>query len=115
MYFKQEDIEKLLDSLRIEEVVGEFVDLKKAGSSYKGLCPFHADTNPSFTVSPEKKICKCFVCNSGGNAINFYTKIKNISFPEAVKDLARKYRVNIREYQSNSKDIEKNEKYYRIM
>ena len=115
MYFKQEDIEKLLDSLRIEEVVGEFVDLKKAGSSYKGLCPFHADTNPSFTVSPEKKICKCFVCNSGGNAINFYAKIKNISFPEAVKDLARKYRVNIREYQSNSKDIEKNEKYYRIM
>ena len=76
MYYKQEDIDKLLDNLRIEEVVGEFIELKKVGSSYKGLCPFHADTNPSFSVTPEKKICKCFVCGSGGNAINFYSKIK---------------------------------------
>ena len=79
MYFRNEDIEKLLDSLRIEEVVGEFVDLKKSGSSYKGLCPFHADTNPSFSVKPEKKICKCFVCGSGGNAINFLLKNKKYS------------------------------------
>ena len=114
MYFRNEDIEKLLDSLRIEEVVGEFVDLKKSGSSYKGLCPFHADTNPSFSVKPEKKICKCFVCGSGGNAINFYSKIKNIPYMEAVKELAQKYRVNIKEYNAKNTDID-NEKFYQIM
>ena len=114
MYFRNEDIEKLLDSLRIEEVVGEFVDLKKSGSSYKGLCPFHADTNPSFSVKPEKKICKCFVCGSGGNAINFYSKIKNIPYMEAVKELAKKYRVNITEYNAKNIDID-NEKFYQIM
>ena len=114
MYFRNEDIEKLLDSLRIEEVVGEFVDLKKSGSSYKGLCPFHADTNPSFSVKPEKKICKCFVCGSGGNAINFYSKIKNIPYMEAVKELAKRYRVNIKEYNAKNKDID-NEKFYQIM
>ena len=114
MYFRNEDIEKLLDSLRIEEVVGEFVDLKKSGSSYKGLCPFHADTNPSFSVKPEKKICKCFVCGSGGNAINFYSKIKNIPYMEAVKELAQKYRVNIKEHNAKNIDID-NEKFYQIM
>ena len=114
MYFRNEDIEKLLDSLRIEEVVGEFVDLKKSGSSYKGLCPFHADTNPSFSVKPEKKICKCFVCGTGGNAINFYSKIKNIPYMEAVKELAKRYRVNIKEYNAKNTDID-NEKFYQIM
>ena len=114
MYFRNEDIEKLLDSLKIEEVVGEFVDLKKSGSSYKGLCPFHADTNPSFSVKPEKRICKCFVCGSGGNAINFYSKIKNIPYMEAVKELAQKYRVNIKEYNAKNTDID-NEKFYQIM
>ena len=114
MYFRNEDIEKLLDSLRIEEVVGEFVDLKKSGSSYKGLCPFHADTNPSFSVKPEKRICKCFVCGSGGNAINFYSKIKNIPYMEAVKELAQKYRVNIKEHNAKNIDID-NEKFYQIM
>ena len=114
MYFRNEDIEKLLDSLKIEEVVGEFVDLKKSGSSYKGLCPFHADTNPSFSVKPEKRICKCFVCGSGGNAINFYSKIKNIPYMEAVKELAEKYRVNIKEHNAKNIDID-NEKFYQIM
>ena len=114
MYFKQEDIDKLLDNLRIEEVVGEFIELKKVGSSYKGLCPFHADTNPSFSVTPEKKICKCFVCGSGGNAINFYSKIKNVSYMEAVKDLSKKYRINIKEYNSPNTN-ENYEKFYQIM
>ena len=114
MYFKQEDIDKLLDNLRIEEVVGEFIELKKVGSSYKGLCPFHADTNPSFSVTPEKKICKCFVCGSGGNAINFYSKIKNVSYMEAAKDLSKKYRINIKEYNSPNTN-ENYEKFYQIM
>ena len=114
MYYKQEDIDKLLDNLRIEEVVGEFIELKKVGSSYKGLCPFHADTNPSFSVTPEKKICKCFVCGSGGNSINFYSKIKNISYTEAIRELAKKYRINIKEYNSTNPN-ENYEKFYNIM
>ncbi len=117
MYYKNEDIEKLLDELKIEEVVGEVVDLKKSGSNYKGICPFHADTNPSFSVNPAKNICKCFVCGTGGNPITFYSKYKKISFSEAVKELAKKYRVNIKE-QISTKNIEKikeNEKYYKIM
>ncbi len=114
MYFKQEDIDKLLDNLRIEEVVGEFIELKKVGSSYKGLCPFHADTNPSFSVTPEKKLCKCFVCGSGGNAINFYSKIKNISYTDAIRELSKKYRINIKEY-NNTNVNENYEKFYQIM
>lgn len=114
MYYKQEDIDKLLDNLKIEEVVGEFIELKKVGSSYKGLCPFHADTNPSFSVNTEKKICKCFVCGSGGNAINFYSKIKNISYTEAIRELSKKYKINIKEY-SNTNINENYEKFYQIM
>ncbi|WP_405349586.1 DNA primase [Fusobacterium animalis] len=114
MYYKQEDIDKLLDNLKIEEVVGEFIELKKVGSSYKGLCPFHADTNPSFSVNTEKKICKCFVCGSGGNAINFYSKIKNISYTEAIRELSKKYKINIKGY-SNTNINENYEKFYQIM
>lgn len=117
MYYRAEDIEKLMNELKIEEVVGEVVDLKKSGSNYKGLCPFHADTNPSFVVNPAKNICKCFVCGAGGNPITFYSKYKNISFNEAVKELAQRYKVNIKEKISNKRaeQLEENNKYYEIM
>lgn len=114
MYYKPEDVDKLLDTVAIQDVVGEFVDLKKSGSSYKGLCPFHADTNPSFSVNPEKRVCKCFVCNNGGNAISFYSKYKKIPFYEAVKELARKYKVNIKPQKDNS-NVDEYEKFYEIM
>lgn len=114
MFFKSKDIDKLLDILKIEDVVGEFIDLKKSGSNYKGLCPFHSDTNPSFMVNPRKNICKCFVCGSGGNPITFYSKYKKISFNEAVKELARKYNLNITQYTSGE-DSDIYEKYYQIM
>lgn len=114
MYYKSEDIEKLIDELNIEDVVGEFVDLKKSGANYKGLCPFHADTNPSFVVNPSKNICKCFVCGTGGNAITFYSKYKKISFNEAVRELAKKYKINIKEQRLNA-NLRELEKYYEIM
>lgn len=114
MYYKSEDIDKLIEKLNIEDVVGEFVDLKKSGANYKGLCPFHADTNPSFVVNPSKNICKCFVCGTGGNAVTFYSKYKKISFNEAVRELAKKYKINIKEQRSNS-NLEELEKYYEIM
>ncbi len=113
MKYKSEDIDLLLEQLNIEEVVGEFVDLKKAGANYKGLCPFHQDNNPSFVVSPSKNICKCFVCGAGGNAIKFYSEYKKISFGEAVKELAQKYNISIKEV-SNPK-VNENREYYEIM
>lgn len=113
MKYKSEDIDLLLQQLHIEEVVGEFVDLKKTGANFKGLCPFHQDNNPSFVVSPNKNICKCFVCGAGGNPIKFYSEYKKISFVEAVEELASKYNIPIKKV-GNSKNNE-NKEYYEIM
>lgn len=115
MRYRTEDIEKLSQALHIEEVVGEFVELKKAGSDYKGLCPFHQDNNPSFMVSPSKNICKCFVCGAGGNPITFYSKYKKISFNQAVSELAQKYKVPLKTPINNYGHQEEYEKYYKIM
>ncbi|MEG0730476.1 MAG: CHC2 zinc finger domain-containing protein, partial [Cetobacterium sp.] len=101
MKYKNEDIDLLMDQLKIEEVVGEFVDLKKSGANYKGLCPFHQDSNPSFIVSPSKNICKCFVCGAGGNPVKFYADYKKINFFESVKELAQKYKIKIKSIYSN--------------
>lgn len=101
MKFKSEDIDNLISQLRIEEVVGEFVSLKKAGANYKGLCPFHKDTTPSFMVSPSKNICKCFVCEAGGNPVKFYSEYKKIGFYEAAEELAKKYNIPLREIRGN--------------
>lgn len=92
---KNEDIESLL-SLDIREVVEEYgVELKKTGVNYKGVCPFHADKNPSFMVSPAKNICHCFVCGGGGNSIRFVMEKEKCSFPEACKSLAEKFNKKI--------------------
>lgn len=116
MKYKTEDIDLLIDSLKIEEVVGEFVELKKAGANYKGLCPFHPDTTPSFMVSPSKNICKCFVCGAGGNPISFYSQYKKISFLEAIEELSKKYGIPIKGVESNNTKQQDNyEKYYEIM
>ena len=78
-------------------MVGEFVTLRKAGVNYKGLCPFHDDKTPSFMVSPSKQICKCFACGEGGTAINFLMKHEQITYPEALRWLAKKYNIEIQE------------------
>lgn len=113
MKYKNEDIDLLMDQLKIEEVVGEFVDLKKSGANYKGLCPFHQDSNPSFIVSPSKNICKCFVCGAGGNPVKFYADYKKINFFESVKELAQKYKIKIKSIYSNEDN--ENDFYYKIM
>ena len=95
MRIRDEDVEKLLNSLKIEKVVGEVVSLKRSGANYKGLCPFHSDTSPSFTVSPQKNIAKCFSCGAGGNTISFYSQYHKISFNEACLELAKKYNIDI--------------------
>ena len=85
------------NATNIVDVVGEFVTLRKAGVNYKGLCPFHDDKTPSFMVSPSKQICKCFACGEGGTAINFLMKHEQITYPEALRWLAKKYNIEIQE------------------
>ena len=93
----RETIDKILDATNIVDVVSEFVTLRKSGVNYKGLCPFHDDKTPSFMVSPTKQICKCFSCGEGGTAINFLMKHEQITYPEALRWLAKKYNIEIQE------------------
>ena len=115
MKYKSEDIDNLINQLKIEEVVGEVVELKKAGANYKGLCPFHQDTTPSFSVSPSKNICKCFACGAGGNPVKFYSEYYKISFEEAAEQLAAKYNIPLKAYKTNDRRERENDKYYKIM
>jgi len=84
-----------MDATKIEEVVSEFVTLKKRGINYVGLCPFHNDSNPSFSVSPTRGICHCFTCGKGGNAINFLMELEQMTYPDALRWLAKKYKIEI--------------------
>ncbi len=90
-------VDKIMEATNIVDVVGEFVTLRKAGVNYKGLCPFHDDKTPSFMVSPARQICKCFACGEGGNAVNFLMKHEQITYPEALRWLAKKYNIEIQE------------------
>ena len=88
-------VDKILDAAKIVDVVGEFVTLRKSGVNYKGLCPFHDDRNPSFMVSPAKNICHCFVCDKGGTPVSFLMEHEQMTYPEALRWLARKYNIEI--------------------
>lgn len=86
-----------MDAANIVDVVSEFVHLRKAGVNYKGLCPFHDDKTPSFMVSPAKGICHCFACGKGGNAVKFIMEHEQMTYPEALKWLANKYNIEVKE------------------
>ena len=88
-------VDKILDAAQIVDVVGEFVTLRKSGVNYKGLCPFHDDRNPSFMVSPAKNICHCFVCGKGGTPAGFLMEHEQITYPAALRWLAKKYNIEI--------------------
>ncbi|MDD3877777.1 MAG: DNA primase [Bacteroidales bacterium] len=100
----QNTIQKIFEYSRIEEVVRDFVRLKKSGVNYKGLCPFHNEKTPSFMVNPAKNIFKCFGCGEAGNALSFIMKLEHFTYPEALRYLAEKYSINIEE-DSNSEDV----------
>src|SRR5512138_378920 len=91
----EEKIREVADRLSIVEVVGEYVALRRSGANYQGLCPFHGEKTPSFNVNPARGIFHCFGCGVGGNAVTFVMKMEGISFPEAVKLLARRVGVVI--------------------
>ena len=96
MYIPEEKIAEIINISDIADVISEAVILKKAGQNFMGLCPFHSEKTPSFSVSPHKQIFHCFGCGVGGNVFSFLMKYHNITFPEAVKMLARKYNVTIK-------------------
>ena len=100
-------IARIMDSTKIEEVVSEFVTLKKRGINYIGLCPFHNDSHPSFSVSPTRGICHCFTCGKGGNAINFLMELEQMTYPDALRWLANKYHIEIKERELTSEEKEK--------
>lgn len=93
----QGTIDRILDAAQIMDVVSDFVTLRKRGVNYVGLCPFHSDKTPSFYVSPAKGLCKCFACGKGGNAVHFIMEHEQMSYPEALKYLAKKYHIEIKE------------------
>lgn len=97
-------IARIMDSTKIEEVVSEFVTLKKRGINYVGLCPFHNDSHPSFSVSPTRGICHCFTCGKGGNAINFLMELEQMTYPEALRWLANKYHIEIQEREMTNEE-----------
>ena len=104
-------IARIMDSTKIEEVVSEFVTLKKRGINYVGLCPFHNDSHPSFSVSPTRGICHCFTCGKGGNAINFLMELEQMTYPEALRWLANKYHIEIQEREmTNEEKLRENER-----
>ena len=97
MAIDKQTIEKIKDVANIVDVVSEFVTLRKSGSNYKGLCPFHNEKTPSFIVSPARGTCHCFGCGRGGNPIGFIMEHEQVTYPEALRWLAKKYHIEIRE------------------
>jgi len=107
----KETIDEIFEAAKIEEVVADFVTLKKRGANLLGLCPFHNEKTPSFTVSPSKGIYKCFGCGEGGNSVSFLMDKEHYTYPEALKYLANKYNIEIIEQEMSEEQVERaNEK-----
>ena len=103
----RQTIDRILDAAEIVDVIQEFVPLKKRGVNYIGLCPFHNEKTPSFTVSPSKEIFKCFGCGKVGNSVNFIMEHEHLTYPEALKYLAKKYHIEVVEKERSQEEIEK--------
>lgn len=93
----QETVQRILDAADIVDVVSDFVKLRRSGANYKGLCPFHNERTPSFSVNKARNICKCFSCGKGGSPVNFIMEHEQMSYQEALRYLARKYNIEIKE------------------
>ena len=106
-----ETIDNIIQTARIEEVIGDFVNLRRRGVNQIGLCPFHNEKTPSFTVSPAKGIYKCFGCGKAGNSVNFIMEHEHYTYPEALKYLARKYNIEVEEEEQTPEQLQElNEK-----
>lgn len=107
----QSTIDRIIDAADIVDVVSGYVTLRRAGASYKGLCPFHDDKTPSFYVSPSKGLCKCFSCGKGGNVVHFIMEEEQLSYYEALKFLAKKYGIEVEDRQLTDEErLQQNER-----
>lgn len=102
-YYSEDAIEEVISNTDIVDLIGQYVPLKRRGANYIGLCPFHREKTPSFTVAPDKQIFKCFGCSEGGTAIQFVMKIENLDFREALEFLADKYSIDLSRFEVGSK------------
>ena len=103
----QSTIDRIVDAANIVDVVSDYVTLRRAGASYKGLCPFHDDKTPSFSVSPARGVCKCFSCCKGGNSVHFIMEMEQMSYVEALKHLAKKYGIPVEEEEMTDEQRQK--------
>ena len=99
-----ETVRHILDTANIVDVVSDFVSLKRRGANYVGLCPFHNERTPSFSISPARGICKCFSCGKGGSPVNFIMELEQMSFNEALRYLANKYHIEIKEHEVSDEE-----------
>lgn len=106
-YISDKSVQEIYDAAKIDEVVGDYVHLKRRGINLIGNCPFHNEKTPSFNVSPAKGIFKCFGCGEGGNAVNFVMKIEQLSYSEALRRIAKKYNIELEEVAPSTEDLEK--------
>ncbi|MBK8669789.1 MAG: DNA primase [Saprospiraceae bacterium] len=102
----QKTVQEVMNIARVEDVIGDFINLKRRGVNMIGNCPFHDEKTPSFTVSPSKNIYKCFGCGKGGDSVRFIMDHEHLSFPEAVRFLAARYRIEIEETENTAQEIE---------
>ena len=102
-------IDRIFAAANIVEVVGDFVTLKKKGINYQACCPFHNEKTPSFVVSPSKGLFKCFGCGKGGNAVTFVMEHENMTYPEALKYVARKYGIEVAEREQTPEEVRRND------
>ena len=100
----RQTVDRILDAANIVDVVSDFVTLKRAGANLKGLCPFHDDRTPSFMVSPSKNICKCFACGKGGTPVHFIMEHEQLTYPDALRYLAKKYHIEIKEREQTDEE-----------
>ena len=114
MQIPQEVIDQVRDRADIVDIIGRHVDLKRAGSNFKALCPFHEEKTPSFSVSPDRQIFHCFGCGRGGNVFTFLMEMEGVSFPEAVRSLGKQYGVEVPDRQVSDEERSKNEGLYRV-
>ena len=106
----QETVQRILDAADIVDVVSDFVKLRRSGANFKGLCPFHNERTPSFSVNKARNICKCFSCGKGGSPVNFIMEHEQMSFQEALRYLARKYNIEIKERELSDEEREQQSK-----
>jgi len=114
MQIPQQIIDQIRDRADIAEVVGRVVEIKRMGSNYKGLCPFHEEKTPSFNVNPDRQIFHCFGCGRGGNVFTFLMEMEGVSFPEAVRELGKRYGVDVPSREVPKEELGRNDELFRV-